>query len=384
MANVLTEERIFLSPPSMGGSEQRYIQDAFDENYVAPLGHNVTAFEDSLKSYIGSHECVALSSGTSAIHLALSILGVKAGDEVLCSSFTFCASANPIIYLNAEPVFVDSERLTWNICPDLLEIAIEDRISKTGKVPKALVLVHLYGMPAQIDRIMTICENYQIAVVEDAAEALGARYKGKALGTFGDFGILSFNGNKIITTSGGGAIVCDSKRWADRARFLSTQARDKAPYYQHSAIGYNYRMSNILAGIGLGQMEVLDKHIDACRSNYTFYKEIFKDVEGVTFLTEPSEDYYSNFWLITILIDSDVVGFTNYDLLNALEKANIESRPLWKPMHLQPFFASADSYINGVSEDLFNKGLCLPSGKNMTDSEKARITKTIKDFLAKY
>ena len=378
------ENRIFLSPPCMGGDEQKYIQEAFDENYIAPLGKNVEMFEKDIKRYVGSNECVALASGTSAIHVALIILGVKCDDEVLCSSFTFCASANPIIYLNAKPIFVDSEKSTWNICPDLLEIAIEDRILKTGRAPKALVLVHLYGMPAQMDRIMTICENYQIAVIEDAAEALGSSFKGKRLGTFGDFGVLSFNGNKIITTSGGGALICDSQRWSDRARFLSTQARDKAPYYQHSAIGYNYRMSNIVAGIGRGQMKVLDNHVAACRSNFVFYKELFSEVKGITFLSEPNDDYFSNYWLITILIDRDIAGFTNYDLLNAFEEANIETRPLWKPMHLQPFFASAASYVNGVSEDLFNCGLCLPSGKNITEEEKSRIVGTLKDFLSKY
>lgn len=377
------KERIFLSPPHMGGNEQKYIQEAFDSNYIAPLGHNVEAFEESICNYTGAKECVALASGTSAIHLALIILGVKAGNEVLCSSFTFCASANPIVYQGAKPIFVDSEKDTWNMSPELLEQAIEDRIAKTGRAPKALVLVHLYGMPAQMDRIMTIAERYQIPVIEDAAEALGSKYMGQQLGTFGDFGVYSFNGNKIITTSGGGALVCDNKKWADRARFLSTQARDAAPYYQHTAIGYNYRMSNVLAGIGRGQMEILDSHIKRCRENYEFYKELFKDVPGITFLDQPSEDYYSNYWLTTMLVNSHVAGFSAYDLMDALDDANIESRPLWKPMHLQPFFSSADAYLNGVSEFLFDTGICLASGKDMSDEHRDRIATAVNEFIKK-
>ncbi len=374
--------RIFLSPPHMGGNEQKYIQEAFDSNYIAPLGKNVEEFEKSICQYTGAQECVALSSGTAALHLALIILGVKAGNEVLCSSFTFCASANPIVYQGAKPIFVDSEKDTWNMCPDQLERAIEDRIAKTGRTPKAIILVHLYGMPAQMDKIMTIAERYQIPVIEDAAEALGSTYLGQDLGTFGDFGVFSFNGNKIITTSGGGALVCDNKKWADRARFLSTQARDAAPYYQHTAIGFNYRMSNVLAGIGRGQMEILDDHVSVCRSNYQFYKDLFKDVAGISFLDEPDEIYRSNFWLTTILIDEKAAGFNNYDLMEALDKANIESRPLWKPMHLQPFFASAEAYLNGVSEFLFNCGICLPSGKNMTEEERKRIRDCVEAFVA--
>lgn len=375
------KERIFLSPPHMGGSEQKYIQEAFDSNYIAPLGQNVLEFEKCLCSYTGAKECVVLSSGTAAIHLALIILGVKTGNEVLCSSFTFCASANPIVYQGAKPIFVDSEKETWNMCPELLEKAIEDRLAKTGRVPKALVLVHLYGMPAQMDKIMTIAERYQIPVIEDAAEALGSTYKGQHLGTFGDFGVYSFNGNKMITTSGGGALVCENRKWADRARFLSTQARDLAPYYQHTAIGYNYRMSNVLAGIGRGQMEVLDNHVDTCRSNFSFYKALFKNVKGISFLNEPDENYYSNFWLTTVLIDKELSGFGNYDLMAALENENIESRPLWKPMHLQPFFASASAYVNGVSEQMFDTGICLPSPKDLNSVQKERITDCVEAFL---
>ena len=378
------KERIFLSAPHMGGTEQKYIQEAFDSNYIAPLGKNVEEFENSICNYTGAQECVALSSGTAAIHLALIILGVKAGNEVLCSSFTFCASANPIVYQGAKPIFVDSEEDTWNIDPDLLEQAIEDRVARVGRPPKALILVHLYGMPAQMDRIMTICERYQIAVIEDAAEALGSKYKGQHLGTFGDFGVYSFNGNKLITTSGGGALVCDNKRWADRVRFLATQARDKAPYYQHTAIGYNYRMSNIVAGIGRGQMEVLTDHVVGCRANYEFYRELFRDVPGLSFLSELDEDYYSNFWLTTIVLDKEVTGFGPYELIEALDKANIESRLLWKPMHLQPFFASADAYTNGVSERLFENGVCLPSPKVMTCEQRTHIEQTVKAFLSQF
>jgi len=378
------KERIFLSPPHMGGTEQKYIQEAFDTNYIAPLGHNVEQFEKCICKYTGAQECVALSSGTAAIHLALIILGVKKGNEVLCSSFTFCASANPIVYQGAKPVFVDSEKDTWNMSPELLEEAIEDRLAKTGKVPKAIVLVHLYGMPAKMDEIMLIAERYQIPVIEDAAEALGSTYRGQHLGTFGDFGVYSFNGNKIITTSGGGALVCGNTKWADRARFLATQARDAAPYYQHTAIGYNYRMSNIVAGIGRGQMEVLDDHVASCRANVVFYKNIFKGVKGITFLEEPDERFYSNYWLTTILIDEELTGFDSYALMDALNAENIESRPLWKSMHLQPFFASAVAYINGNSEDLFDIGLCLPSGKDMSLETKERIATVIKGFLSDY
>lgn len=375
------KDRIFLSPPHMGGVEQQYINEAFESNYIAPLGKNVELFEKSLCDYTGSSECVVLSSGTSAIHLALIILGVVTDDEVLCSSFTFCASANPIVYQGAKPVFVDSEPNTWNMSPKLLEVAIEDRLAKTGRVPRAIVLVHLYGMPADMEQIMMIAERYQIPVIEDAAEALGSKYNGKHLGTFGDFGVYSFNGNKIITTSGGGALVCDNKKWADRARFLSTQARDEAPYYQHTAIGYNYRMSNVLAGIGRGQMEVLDSHVQKCRENYSFYKDLFSGVDGVSFLDAPNATYFSNYWLTTLLVDDEVTGFTNYDLMEALELENIESRPLWKPMHLQPFFSSAAAYTVGCSERMFNTGICLPSGKNMSEESRDRISKAITVFL---
>lgn len=379
----MADSKIWLSSPHMGGGEQKYVQQAFDTNWVAPLGPNVTGFEQDLEKYIGGERFVgALSSGTAAIHLGLIMLGVEAGDEVICQSMTFSASANPIKYLGATPVFIDSEETTWNICPIALEEAIKDRIAK-GKKPKAIIAVHLYGMPYQADEVNRIAQQYDIPVLEDSAEALGSRYKGKSCGTLADLGILSFNGNKIITTSGGGAIVTKTKEQKDTAVFLSTQARDNAPHYQHSHVGYNYRMSNICAGIGRGQMEVLDKHINLRRSMHQFYAELFADIEGVSILSEPNEDYHSNFWLSSIVIDPLKTGSKNREGLRlALEAENIESRPLWKPMHLQPVFEGSPYYGKKVSEKLFENGLCLPSGSNLTGDEKARISKAIKQFFS--
>lgn len=372
------DNKIWLSSPHMGGTEQKYINEAFESNWIAPLGPNVSGFEIDIEKYLGDDVFVgALSSGTAALHLGLILLGVSAGDEVICQSMTFSASANPIVYLGATPVFVDSESTTWNMCPVLLESAIQDRISK-GKKPKAIIAVHLYGMPFQADKIREVADRYEIPVLEDSAEALGSSYKGENCGTFGDISILSFNGNKIITTSGGGAIVTKTKELKDKAVFLSTQARDNAPHYQHSEIGYNYRMSNICAGIGRGQMEVLDKHIGYRRDMHTFYKDLFSAINGVDVFTEPDTDYFSNFWLSTILVNPEKThGITREDLRLFLEKNNIESRPLWKPMHLQPVFEQYPYYVNGVSEALFLNGLCLPSGSNLTDADRLRIKETV-------
>ncbi|WP_339751713.1 aminotransferase class I/II-fold pyridoxal phosphate-dependent enzyme [uncultured Winogradskyella sp.] len=370
--------KIWLSSPHMSGAEQTYIKEAFDSNWVAPLGPNVNGFEDDIQSYLNEDRHVAvLASGTSALHLSLIILGVNNGDEVICQSKTFSASANPIAYLGATPVFVDSETDTWNMCPVQLEIAIKDRISK-GKKPKAIIPVHLYGMPYKVEEIHEISKKYNIPVVEDSAESLGSYYKGKNCGTFGDLSILSFNGNKIITTSGGGAIITRTLEQKEKAVFLATQARDNAPHYLHSHIGYNYRMSNIIAGIGRGQMTILDSHVAKRRSNYEFYNNAFKHIDKIKFLTEP-EGYFSNRWLSCILLDSES---TREGLRLALEKENIESRPLWKPMHQQPIFKDAPSYLNGVSENLFKKGLCLPSGSNLSDIELDRVVSTINTYFA--
>lgn len=374
-------QKIWLSSPHMGGGEQKYIKEAFDTNWIAPLGPNVMGFENDLEGYIGHNKNVAaLSSGTSALHLALILAGVKAGDEVICQSMTFSASANPIVYLGAKPIFLDSEKDTWNMCPMYLEKAILDRISR-GKKPKAIIVVHLYGMPAKMDEITKIAQKHDIVLIEDAAEALGSKYKEQKCGTFGDFGILSFNGNKIITTSGGGALVCKTKEMKDKAIFLATQARDIAPHYQHSETGYNYRMSNVLAGIGRGQMEVLDKHIALRRSMHQFYKDLFEEIEGISVFNEPNKDYFSNHWLTCIIVDENKIGFSRDDLRLTLEKKNIESRPLWKPMHLQPVFKDCSYYGDKISEDLFEKGLCLPSGSNLKNDDKAIIEKTILEFL---
>ena len=372
----MSNTKIWLSSPHLTGEEQKYVKEAFDSNWIAPLGPNVTNFEKDICNYTGTKNCSVLASGTAAIHLALIILGVQENDEVLCSSFTFSASANPIRYLKAIPVFVDSEKDTFNMCPNMLETAIKDRITK-GKKPKAIVLVHLYGMPSKMKEILDIASKYEIPVIEDAAEAMGSFYQEKAMGTFGEIGIYSFNGNKIITTSGGGALISDTKEYTDKATFLATQARNKAPHYQHSQIGYNYRMSNVLAGIGRGQMEVLNDRVKARRANYNFYKEALKDMEQITFNEEPN-GFYSNRWLTTILTDSYQ---TREKLRLALEKENIESRPMWKPMHLQPVFANFPAYVNGVSEDLFNRGLCLPSGSNLSKNDLIRVVDGIKKAL---
>ncbi|MEZ4779869.1 MAG: aminotransferase class I/II-fold pyridoxal phosphate-dependent enzyme [Flavobacteriaceae bacterium] len=372
--------KIYLSSPHMGGNEQTYVKEAFDTNWVAPLGPNVENFEISLEDYLGNNTHVAaLSSGTAALHLALILLGVQRGDEVLCQSMTFSASANPIVYQGATPVFVDSEKETWNICPTALETAIKDRISK-GKKPKAIVAVHLYGMPCNVEALLFISKKYEIPVIEDSAEALGSTYKGKKCGTFGDISILSFNGNKIITTSGGGALVSKSKAIKQKTVFLATQARDEAPHYQHSEIGYNYRLSNICAGIGRGQMEVLEERVASRRKNHHFYKQLFSNFEGVTVFEEPTIDYYSNHWLSCILINPNIAKFTSEKLRRALENENIESRPLWKPMHLQPVFKAVPYYGGGISEALFQEGLCLPSGSNLTHEDLERINSVIQKF----
>ena len=368
--------KIWLSSPHMGGNELSFINDAFKNNWIAPLGPNVNGFEDDITTYLNQDSNVAcLSSGTSAIHLALIMAGVCLNDEVICQSMTFSASANPIMYQGATPIFVDSEKETWNMCPLHLEHAIKDRISK-GKTPKAIIVVHLYGMPAKIDQIKAIASKYAITLIEDAAEALGSTYKGQKCGTFSDYGVLSFNGNKIITTSGGGALICKKEKDKQKAIFLATQARDNAVHYQHSEVGYNYRMSNVTAGIGRGQMQVLDKHIGYRRANNEFYKEIFKSIEGVTVFTEPNSDYFSNHWLSSVLFDA-TSKIASEDLRLALQEDNIESRPLWKPMHLQPVFSKYPYYGEKVSEHLFLNGLCLPSGSNLTDEYRNRIRKSI-------
>jgi len=365
--------KIWLSSPHMGGAEQKYVQEAFDANWIAPLGPNVNGLEVDLEKYLGNEVHVGvLSSGTAAIHLGLVLLGVKAGDEVLCQSFTFSASANPILYQGAIPVFIDSEEETWNICPKALEEAIVDRIAK-GNKPKAIIAVHLYGVPYKIEEVRAVADKYQIPILEDSAEALGSSYKGQKCGTFGDIGVLSFNGNKIITTSGGGAIVTPTKELKDKAVFFSTQSRDSAPHYQHSEIGYNYRMSNICAGIGRGQMEVLDAHVQLRRDMNTFYASIFKDIPEVTIFSVPNEDYFANYWLSAILVHPNEKGITRESLRLAFEAENIESRPLWKPMHLQPIFSIYPYYGKKIAETLFENGLCLPSGSNLTDEERERI-----------
>lgn len=373
------KEKIWLSSPHMGEKEMIYIQEAFASNWIAPLGPNVNGFEHDLEAFLGNNVHVAaLSSGTAALHMALIILGIKAGDEVICQSMTFAASANPIVYQGATPVYIDSEESTWNMSPEYLEEAIQDRIKK-GKTPKAIIVVHLYGMPARIDEIMAIARKYSIPVVEDAAEALGSTYNGKAIGTFGDIGILSFNGNKIITTSGGGALISTNIEYVNKARFLSSQARDAAPHYEHSHIGYNYRMSNVAAGIGRGQMEVLPLRVQQRRSNYQYYKKAFEAIDGIEFLEEPNKNYFSNHWLTAILVKS--AHFTREDLRLCLNESNIDCRPLWKPMHMQPVFADAPYYGKNTCERLFDIGLCLPSGSNLTITDLERIVSTIYDYV---
>lgn len=375
-------QKIWLSSPHMGGKEEVYVKEAFDTNWIAPLGPHVDGFENDLAVYNGIKSVAALSSGTAAIHLALVILGVKAGDEVICQSFTFSASANPILYQGATPVFIDSEADTWNMSPGYLRLAITDRIAK-GKKPKAIIPVHLYGMPSKMEEILTIAREFGIPIIEDAAEALGSTLNRKACGTFGEMGILSFNGNKIITTSGGGALISDNAGHINMARFLATQARDPAPHYQHSHIGYNYRMSNVCAAIGRGQLEVLAQRVNQRRQNFEFYKKELKEIEGISFLPEP-EGYYSNRWLTTVLVDPAITGgIGREDIRISLEKENIESRPLWKPMHLQPIFKNCPFYGNGLSEKLFDLGLCLPSGSNLTNDDLGRVMAGIKSAIKK-
>lgn len=415
----MSQKRIYLCLAHMSGEEQKYIKEAFDTNWVVPLGPNVNGFEADLETFVGEDKkVVALSAGTAAVHLALIACGVKAGDEVLCQSFTFCASANPITYLGAKPIFIDSEADTWNMDPELLERAIIDRMEKTGKKPKAIVPVYLYGMPAKIDEIMAISRKYDIPVIEDAAEGFGSKFDGQVCGTFGEFGVLSFNGNKMITTSGGGALICPDAKSKNDIMFFATQARESYPYYQHEQIGYNYRMSNICAGIGRGQMSVAEEHIAHHKHTFELYKELLADIEGVELHGNPSSRYDSNFWLNTITIDESIrvkgqehayecavqgaVGGAagvmhaasdlhtdcepnaNIEAMRvALDAAGIEARPLWKPMHKQPVFASAPAYTNGVSEALFKCGLCLPSGPCVTDEDIRYIVEQIKLAIIK-
>ncbi len=375
----MNKPKIWLSSPHMGGNEKQYVDDAFSSNWIAPLGPNVTGFENDIVSYLSNEVHVGvLSSGTAALHLGLILLDVKPGDEVLCQSMTFSASANPIVYLGAKPIFIDSEKDTWNICPEALETAIKDRIAK-GKKPKAIIAVHLYGMPYKVTEIRAIADKYEIPILEDSAEALGSSYKGQKCGTFGDISVLSFNGNKIITTSGGGAIVSKDKKHIEKAVFLSTQARDNAPHYQHSEIGYNYRMSNICAGIGRGQMEVLDKHVSLRREMHSFYKSVFEEIEEAYLFSEFNENYFSNFWLSTIVFSDTKKNPEELRLL--FEKENIETRPLWKPMHLQPIFKNAPYYGGNISETLFKNGLCLPSGSNLLVHDKERIKECLNNYF---
>ncbi len=413
----MSQNRIYLCLAHTSGNEQKFIQEAFDTNWVVPLGPNVDAFETELENYVGENKkVVALTSGTAAIHLALVACGVKAGDEVITQSFTFCASANPITYLGATPIFIDSERETWNMNPQLLEEAIKDRIEKTGKTPKAIITVSIYGMPYKIDEIAEIANRYDIPIIEDAADAFGSKYKGQVLGTFGKFGILSFNGNKMITTSGGGALICENDAAKQEIMFYATQARENYPYYQHEKIGYNYRMSNICAGIGRGQMTVADEHIKHHQHIFQLYKDLLKDIDGIKVQENPSEDYDSNYWLNTITIEpwvkvkgeenayaetlqgpfggagsvthaassliTDCQPNNNVEAMRILlDKAGIEARPLWKPMHKQPVYKNSPAYLNGVSEELFKKGLCLPSGPCVSDDDVKYIVKCIVDSL---
>lgn len=407
-----------LAHMSEAGMEQKYIQEAFDTNWVVPLGPNVNGFEDDLRNFVGEgKEVVALSSGTAAVHLALIACGVGPGDEVIVQTFTFCASAHPVTYLGATPVFVDSEKDSWNMDPDLMEEAIQDRIAKTGRKPKAIIPVALCGMPYQIDRIMEIANRYEIPVIEDAAEGFGSRYKGQMLGTFGDYGVLSFNGNKMITTSGGGALICPNKEEWQRVMWYATQARESYPYYQHEAIGYNYRMSNICAGIGRGQMTIVNDHIAHHKHVQALYEELLRDVSGITVHCQPTNGFYdSNYWLCTIVLDeklkvkdeelaykamvkgamggvagvihaadstmTDCQPNNNVEALRvALDKAGIEARPVWKPMHKQPVYRNSPAYINGVSEAIFKVGLCLPAGPWVRNDDVRRIVETIKENI---
>lgn len=409
--------RIYLCLAHMSGNEMQYIQEAFDTNWVVPLGPNVNGFEKDLETYVGQDKkVVALSAGTAAVHLSLLALGVTAGDEVICQSFTFCASSHPVTYLGATPVFVDSEKESWNMDPALLETAIKDRIAKTGRKPKAIIVVYLYGMPGRIDEILEIARRYDIPVVEDAAEGLGSRFDGQVVGTFGEYGVLSFNGNKMITTSGGGALICPTEAAKNRVMFFATQAREAYPYYQHEEIGYNYRMSNICAGIGRGQMTVLEDHINHHKHVAQLYAELLRDVEGIDVHLNPNSRYDSNYWLSTITISPDLhikgeedvyktaiegaVGGAagvvhaggslhtnlepnrNVEALRVwLDKAGIESRPLWKPMHAQPCYKDAPRYVNGTSDGLFRIGMCLPAGPYVSDDDVRRIVESIKEAI---
>lgn len=409
--------RIYLCLAHMSGNEMQYIQEAFDTNWVVPLGPNVNGFEKDLETYVGQDKkVVALSAGTAAVHLSLLALGVTAGDEVICQSFTFCASSHPVTYLGATPVFIDSEEESWNMDPALLETAIKDRIAKTGRKPKAIIVVYLYGMPGRIDEILEIARRYDIPVVEDAAEGLGSRFDGQVVGTFGEYGVLSFNGNKMITTSGGGALICPTEAAKNRVMFFATQAREAYPYYQHEEIGYNYRMSNICAGIGRGQMTVLEDHINHHKHVAQLYAELLSDVEGIDVHLNPNSRYDSNYWLSTITISPDLhikgeedvyktaiegaVGGAagvvhaggslhtalepnrNVEALRVwLDKAGIESRPLWKPMHAQPCYKDAPRYVNGTSDGLFRIGMCLPAGPYVSDDDVRRIVESIKEAI---
>ena len=370
-------KKIWLSPPHMGGRERELVKEAFDANWIAPVGPHISNFEQELSKLSQDFNIAALSSGTAAIHLALILAGVQKNDNVICSSFTFSASVNPIKYLGANPIFIDSDKESWNMCPELLTKTIKDGI-KNNKKPKAIILVHLYGMPAKLDELIGVASSFEIPLIEDAAEALGSKYKNQQLGTFADFGIYSFNGNKIITTSGGGALVCKNKKLIEKAKFLATQARDEAPHYEHSEVGYNYRMSNVCAAIGVGQLEVLTERVTRKREIFNFYKNELSTIKEITFLEE-LEVSFSNYWLTTILLDKNST-IDREQLRLHLEKDNIESRPLWKPMHLQPVFKDCKSYDNGVSEDLFNRGLCLPSGTAMTTEDLKIIVKKVKEL----
>jgi dTDP-4-amino-4,6-dideoxygalactose transaminase len=381
------KSKIWLSKPHIGEKEFEYVKEAFKSNWIAPLGPNVDSFENELKKTIKSNGAVVLVSGTSAIHLALILLGVKAGDTVFCQSMTFSASANPIVYQGAEPIFIDSEIETWNMDPVLLKLALEEAM-QSGKLPKAIIPVHLYGMPAKMDEINSVANEYGVPLIEDAAEALGSKINNKLCGSYGKFGILSFNGNKIITTSGGGALISEDEELIEKARFLATQARDAAPHYQHSEIGYNYRMSNVLAGIGRGQLDVLNDRVSARRNNFKLYKSFFsiKNCAGfdIKFQEEP-QGYYSNRWLSCILVDPlKNNGLTRETIRIAMESENIETRPLWKPMHQQPVFSNTRNYLNGISDKLFEIGLCLPSGSNLTEEEFDRIFNALNKLFSKF
>ena len=369
--------KIWLSPPHISGNEKKYVDEAFDQNWIAPAGPHLDKFEDEISRFSNGYEVAVLSSGTAAIHLSLILLGIKKNDIVLCSSFTFSASVNPVIYQGATPVLIDSENETWNMDPFLLENAITDYI-KMGKKPKAIILVHLYGYPAKLDQVLEISNKYNIPIIEDAAEAIGSTYKGQPLGTFGEIGVFSFNGNKIITTSSGGAIISKNKQFIKKAKFLATQARDNSPHYEHSEIGYNYRMSNVCAAIGIGQIEVLESRVEKRRFIYNYYKENLNSIPFVSFVDD-MDGYFSNRWLTTILISEKSV-INREDIRLKLLEHNIESRPLWKPMHMQPVFSSYKSYINGVSEYLFKRGLCLPSGSIMEEKDLNRVVNIIKNL----